>query len=109
MKAYKGVDIFWTSAQVEGEWLASRPGRFTPTPEPVSVTCRREIAPLPGLELPLTTPTSLTFTDCYIYRTFILPEDATRIFYFKFGTTSEFELLLFEQFMTLSYESPCAL
>jgi hypothetical protein len=34
MKAYGGVDvkihIFLTLAQVEGEWSASRPGRFTP-------------------------------------------------------------------------------
>jgi hypothetical protein len=34
MKAYGGVDvqihIFLTSALVEGEWLASRAGRFTP-------------------------------------------------------------------------------
>jgi hypothetical protein len=32
MKAYGGVDIwihiFWTSALAEGEWSASRPGRF---------------------------------------------------------------------------------
>jgi hypothetical protein len=34
MKAYGGVDvqidIFLTSALVVGEWLVSRPGRFTP-------------------------------------------------------------------------------
>jgi hypothetical protein len=34
MKAYEGVDVyihvFLTSALVGGEWLASRPGRFTP-------------------------------------------------------------------------------
>jgi hypothetical protein len=34
MKAYGGVDayihLFWTSAQVGGDWSASRPGRFTP-------------------------------------------------------------------------------
>jgi hypothetical protein len=34
MKAYGGVDvknhIFLTSALAEGEWSASRPGRFTP-------------------------------------------------------------------------------
>jgi hypothetical protein len=34
MKEYGGVDveihIFLTSALVGGEWLASRPGRFTP-------------------------------------------------------------------------------
>jgi hypothetical protein len=30
MKAYGGVHIFLTSALAGGEWLASRPGRFTP-------------------------------------------------------------------------------
>jgi hypothetical protein len=34
MKTYGGVDVyihvFLTSALVEGEWLDSRPGRFTP-------------------------------------------------------------------------------
>jgi hypothetical protein len=30
MKAYRGVKVFLTSALVGGEWLASRPGRFTP-------------------------------------------------------------------------------
>jgi hypothetical protein len=38
MKAYGGVDvqihIFLTSALVEGEWSASRPGRFTPEKSP---------------------------------------------------------------------------
>jgi hypothetical protein len=60
MKAYGGVDtsihIFLTSALVRGEWLASRPCRFTPEekplvdieeeagspPDPVWTTWRRE-------------------------------------------------------------------
>jgi hypothetical protein len=38
MKGCEGVDlyihIFLTSALAEGEWSASRPGRFTPEKEP---------------------------------------------------------------------------
>jgi hypothetical protein len=72
MKAYGGVDvsihIFLTSALVEGEWSASRPGHFTPWERATgthwiggSVDPRiglddmkkRNFLPLPGLELRL--------------------------------------------------------
>jgi hypothetical protein len=70
MKPYGGVDVyihvFLTSALVGGEWLASRPGRFTPGErapgihwlggwvDPQSLLDdveRRKILPLPGQEL----------------------------------------------------------
>jgi hypothetical protein len=69
MKAYGGVDvyihIFLTSALVEGEWSASRPGRFTQGMSPdihwiggwvgpsagLDVVEKREFLTLPGLEL----------------------------------------------------------
>jgi hypothetical protein len=45
MKKYGGVDVqihvFLTSALVEDEWSASRPGRFTPEKEPPVPLARR--------------------------------------------------------------------
>jgi hypothetical protein len=70
MKAYGGVDvqihIFLTSSLVDGEWSASRPGRFTPGERAPSThwiggwvdprACldgveKRKFLALPGLEL----------------------------------------------------------
>jgi hypothetical protein len=76
MKAYGGVDlyihIFLTSVLVEGEWSASRPGRFTPGEKAPSTHWiggwvgpraglddveKRKFLTLPGLELrPLCRP-----------------------------------------------------
>jgi hypothetical protein len=70
MKTYGGVDVqihvFLTSAQVGGEWSASRPCRFTPGERAPSTHWiggwvgprtslddveKRKILPLPGLKL----------------------------------------------------------
>jgi hypothetical protein len=72
MKAYGGVvyrsTVFSTSALVEGQWSASRPGRFTPEEKApgthwiggwvapragVDDVERRKFLPLPGLQLRL--------------------------------------------------------
>jgi hypothetical protein len=86
MKAYGGVDaqilIFLTSALVEGEWSASRPGSFTPRKEPSGTHWiggwvgpraglddveKGKFLTLPGLELrTLGRPARSTLIKCWI-------------------------------------------